>query len=111
MSNARKSSKSAVGTDPVFNEEVPAINPHVDAIPEEGDDSVSGLKGVLRLVYGFRSCHRTYTPMVVRACRLLVTGGRPAFLLELFQISLNRATEEFRHGRSCLVGHSPQLLQ
>src|SRR5712692_9819679 len=84
MSDARKTVVPTVNAYPVFNDQMTAINSDLDSVAKKRDHSVSSrdrIVGLLELVYVFRSCHWSMSPVVVRACRLLVTVGRPVVLL------------------------------
>jgi hypothetical protein len=83
MPDAGEAGFAAGGTNPILKNQVTTINAYCDPVPEKGYDSVSrhcfaGIAGLVKLIYGLHSCHGAYPSLVVRACRLLSTGGKPA---------------------------------
>src|SRR6266851_467124 len=79
---------TTVSTDAILKKQMPAIYADLDAVAVECDYTVTGnqqlnggIVGLRKLEYGLGSCHWSTPPMVVRACRLLRTVGRPAHLL------------------------------
>jgi hypothetical protein len=84
MSNTRESALASVRSDPILKKQMSTINADLDAVAEKGHDTMSrpqrldgGIVGLLDLRYGSSSCHWSTPPTVVRACRLLLTVGRP----------------------------------
>jgi hypothetical protein len=92
VADTRKTVSPTVSRDAILKQQMPSIQADLDAIAVERDHAMSrneqfngGIVGLRELGYGLVSCHWSTPPMVVRACRLLITVGRPVLLFIIYQ--------------------------
>jgi len=84
VSDTRKTEASAFCANPVVQEKVTTINADLDAVAEKRHDSMSRhdrIVGLRELGVRFSNLPlELVLLLVVRACRLLITVGRPALI-------------------------------